>query len=60
MLARDRLPIVNALPLGPVNEAVQQRGISFLRLFRLPFFVADVLQKIFYRRIHNSVPVSLW
>jgi hypothetical protein len=29
-------------------------------LFRLPFFVADVLQKIFYRRIHNPVPVSLW
>ena len=54
MLQLDRFPIRQILFCRPGGEFVQQRGVGFLGVLRLPAFVAQVLQKIFNERLHGS------
>ncbi len=51
----DRAPIRELLRLRPVNETLEQRGVSFLRVLGLAAFVAQVLQEIFDQCLHLLV-----
>ena len=50
----DRFPVGEALLLGPGDELVQQRGVSFLRVLCLAALVAEVLEEVFDQLVHPS------
>jgi hypothetical protein len=54
MLQLDRFPIRQVLLGRPRSKFVQQRGVSFLGVLRLPALMAQVLQKIFDQILHGS------
>lgn len=52
MFEFDLLPILQAMAGGPVDEFVEQSGVSFLRVLRLTAFVAQVLKEVFDEGLH--------
>ena len=50
----DGLPLSDPLAIGPIHEPAQQRGISFLGVFGLAAFVAEVLQEVLDQVVHGD------
>jgi len=59
MFQLDRLPIGNFLRRRPRGEFAEQRGVSALRMLRLPAFVAQVNQKVFDESLQAGDSVAV-